>query len=448
MNKKKRANLFGTDGIRSLYGTFPLDEGSIVKLGNVIGHTFPGSNIVIGRDTRESGEKIVQLLASGFSENGKIVDFGVIPTPVLSYITDKGNYDYGIMVTASHNPWHDNGIKIFKGDGEKITQEIEQYLEQQFYQKDRVNVSYSSIGGSEGGSQISYKQFLKEAVKGLDKTLVKNFKVILDCANGATYKLAPEIFQEIGFDTTALFNTPNGKNINQNCGSTHPQFLREKVMERGADLGITFDGDGDRVLMVDKNGNMLTGDHILYLISKFLLSFHQKFNRVVIGTVLGNLGLEKALNRMGVEFVRADVGDKYVYREMKKQGSILGGEQSGHTILREFQKSGDAILTALYAIQALFFLNMKPGDLYYQLKLYPQVIKNLTIREKRDLNNWSELQELIKEFSSRYGDNSRILIRYSGTEPKIRIMMESEQESIISQNIDRFEEFINSTIGE
>ena len=306
----------------------------------------------------------------------------------------------------------------------------------------------------------------------------------MDCANGAVFEIAPEVFKETGFDIEVIGASPDGRNINEQCGSTYPENLKEKVLFHEADLGIAFDGDGDRVIFADNKGHILDGDHTLYAISRYLLEtaghrdvskpgnneinqkflrgsrgqYFQKappgrrrqeinFNKIVVGTVMGNLGLEKALAGLGLEYLRTGVGDRNVYREMKRTGSIIGGEQSGHTILGFLQGTGDGILTALYFLKALFYLDLEPAELFNRLPLFPQVTRSIKVREKKNLDDWPELKEKTAEFENKYGKNSRLLVRYSGTEPKIRIMIESEQESIISENLEKFTGLIKSEIG-
>jgi phosphoglucosamine mutase len=455
MSKKSHHRLFGTDGIRSTFGKYPLDKESVIKLGRVLGQLLQGARIVIGRDTRHSGDEITQLLISGIAARAETHNCGVIPTPGLSFITDHENYNNGIMITASHNPWTDNGIKIFKNNGEKISETLEQQLEDAFFSLEASEafhskaVSHDGSNGNGSEPKTIYRNFLSNAAAGINPKKARGFKIVLDCANGATFEEAPAIFRQAGFNLHVINNSPNGKNINLDCGSTMLDQIKRTVKEQQAELGIAFDGDGDRVLMVDNKGNILDGDHILYLVSRYFLEpeTNGDFNKVVVGTVMGNLGLEKALNRVGVTYIRTQVGDKYVYQKMKQQQSILGGEQSGHIILRNLQKTGDGILTALYVLKALFHFDLTPTDLFHQLQLYPQLLKNIKIREKRELSRWDELNRMVKEFNTHHGENSRILIRYSGTEPRIRIMIESKEESVIRKNIGKFEHLIKSAIG-
>jgi phosphoglucosamine mutase len=452
---KKKNKLFGTDGIRQQVGRFPLDDDSIIKIGQAMGTLAQDSQILIGKDTRESGKHIDKLITAGLSakSNGcHITSVGDIPTPGLSFITCNSNFDLGIMITASHNPYTDNGIKIFNDDGEKLPEEMETQIENIFFRSQDSRLSHSHpspIDNTSPEIKKIYRDFLSSHVSGLSSK-IKTLKIVIDCANGATYELAPLIFREAGLEPMVIHAEPNGKNINRECGSTYIDSLKKTVIHQNADLGIAFDGDGDRVLFTDGDGRLLDGDYSLFLLSQYFLHsrVHIDFNKIVVGTVMGNLGLEKSLERLGIKYLRTPVGDKYVYREMKRCRSMLGGEQSGHTILRSFQKTGDGILTVLYFLKALDHLEIKPKELFEQLKLYPQLTKNIKIREKKDINHWDELNRMIEVFNTKYGDNSRLLIRYSGTEPKIRLMMESEHLSIINDNIDRFENLIRSTIGE
>lgn len=454
MEKAPQNRLFGTDGIRELVGNFPLDDDSVLKLGHAIGAFAGGAKIVIGRDTRDSGENIEKLITAGITgaaggTGAEVRGCGVITTPGLSFVTNHDGFDYGIMITASHNPYTDNGIKIFDRRGEKISEETEARLENIFFQTEVPRHGAAPLHRDPAGPE-NYLHFLSNHARDLRDELSKanlKLKVVLDCANGAAYDIAPRVFRETGMDAMTVHAAPDGKNINRECGSTHIEKLQETVKTEKAHLGISFDGDGDRVLFMDHKGRIIQGDHTLYIISKYLLETQADFNKIVVGTVMGNLGLEKALGRIGVSYTRTPVGDKYVYRRMKQQRAILGGEQSGHIILRSFQKTGDGILTALYFLKALAHLGIDPAGVFGQFVLFPQVIINIDIREKKDLDRWDRLNEMIKAFNDRHGDNSRLLIRYSGTEFKIRIMMESEHPATIDENIGKFEHFIQSTIG-
>jgi phosphoglucosamine mutase len=447
MSKGMKNRLFGTDGVRGAFGEYPLDKESIVKLGNALGRLMKGSAVVIGRDTRQSGEEITRLLTSGMGDGVNAVDCGVIPTPGISYITGHNDFDYGIMITASHNPWTDNGIKIFNTNGEKIPDNLERDVEDLFF----------SMVGAETGAhrkvpvseeyKIIYRDFLLKAAGPFDREKLKVFNIVLDCANGAVFETAPAVFEKAGFNISVIHAAPDGKNINLDCGSTEPEQLARVVSERQADIGIAFDGDGDRVMMTDNKGNILDGDFTLYLIANYFKETADHFNPVVVGTVMGNLGLESAIREMGMSYIRTPVGDRHVYRGMIQHNASLGGEQSGHTILRDFQETGDGILTALYFLKALFYFDLEPTDVFQRLRLYPQVLKSIKVKEKPQLSEWDELNRMIDRFNEDHGANSRVLIRYSGTEPKLRLMMESDDESVIAENIEKFEHLIKSTIG-
>jgi phosphoglucosamine mutase len=455
MKKTETPKLFGTDGIRTEVGRFPLDDASIYKLGLALGTAAAarGAKIIIGRDTRGSGQHIEQLIASGItgaSAQSAIHSCGVIPTPGLSYITGRGEFDYGIMITASHNPHTDNGIKIFGGDGEKIPDHMEKQVEDIFFQTAPPRTTapdHHPIKYDESLKEI-YHDFLAHHAARL-KEIASPLKVVLDCANGAVFELAPRIFREAGMETIVTHAAPDGFNINRECGSTHTGKLSETVRNEKADLGIAFDGDGDRVLFIDPNGRLLDGDVTLYMIARLFQQTRSDFNKnkIAVGTVMSNLGLEKALEKMSIAFIRTPVGDKHVYREMKNKNAVLGGEQSGHTILKCFQETGDGLLTALYFLNALAYLAIAPADVSGQLELYPQETRGIGIREKRDLASWDRLNQMIEEFNRSCGENSRLLIRYSGTEPKIRLMIESREQTVIDQHIGKFEQLIRSTIG-
>jgi phosphoglucosamine mutase len=360
-----------------------------------------------------------------------------------------------MMITASHNPYTDNGIKIFGSSGKKLAGDIENQLEDHFFtlkeqsednqseDKERINAERPDISSA---PVELYHDFLLAQARGLKDV---SLKVVVDCGNGATYDLGPKIFSDTGLEIITTFNQPDGKNINRGCGSTEPDKLKEAVLAHHADLGIAFDGDGDRVLFVDKRGHMLDGDHTLYLLAKYFLATDDSFkkNPIVVGTVMSNLGAEKAINGLGATFTRTDVGDKYVYRELERQDALLGGEQSGHTILRHLQPTGDGILTALIFIKALSFLGMTPTELSQSITHFPQVLKNVRVKEKRDLNSWGELQHMIKQFNDAHGTNSRLSIRYSGTEPLMRLMMESESADVIDTQLGKFEQMVKETIG-
>lgn len=439
--KQKSRKLFGTDGIRGKFGDYPFDNESLIKLGNAVAEEFKGSRILIASDTRESAEAITDLLVKGVGKDCEIYSVGVVTTPALSYETAQGGYDLGIMITASHNPYWDNGLKFFRNNGEKIENATEERLEKRFFDIEKAVEKEGELNRLES---VSYSDFICEKAY---VTLPPAFRVVLDCANGAAYKLAPAIFRKLGFDIVAINCEPDGRNINEDCGSMSPEGLLEKVLTENAELGIAYDGDGDRVIFVDRNGNILDGDHTIGLLAEYFKENEPGFNSKVVGTVMANLGLEKYLEEKEIELIRADVGDKHVYEGMKKGGIVLGGEQSGHTILSEYQNTGDGILTSLFFIKALFFFNISACEIFNRIYRFPQVIENIVVKDKKPLEEWDELNTLINDFNEKYENRARILIRYSGTEPKIRVMVEAEEQDIIDENLNIFCELIRAEIG-
>lgn len=443
MSRAEANKLFGTDGIRAVVGAFPFDDNSILKIGNSIGKLFIGSNILIGRDTRISGNFFEHLIASGIAENASVSSCGIIPTPGLSYIINHYDFDYGIMITASHNPYFYNGIKIFKSNGEKISEKKEKEIEDIFFSIKQTSMFDLNLIGN-GDVKKKYEEFL---IREAGDIGCKKIKLVVDCANGATFEIAPNVFRKLGFETILINANPDGKNINLHCGSTDLEDLKKKTINENADLGIGFDGDGDRVIFIDNQGNILDGDYILFVLSEFLSKYEKDFNEIVVGTIMSNLGLENALKKKGINFLRTMIGDKNVYEEMKSYNSILGGEQSGHIILRNFQRTGDGILTSIFFIKSILTLGLKPSDIYKKLDLYPQKTVSVLVREKKFLEDWKELNDMIEKFNDKYGKHSRLLIRYSGTEPKIRIMIESKSIDVINKNMENFVNFIKSNIG-
>lgn len=445
MRREATINLFGTDGIRSKFGEFPLEPSAIKELGSAVSRFFKPRSVLIGRDTRESGEKIGLLLSEGFSAASIIKSAGIISTPGLSYQTEKDGYDIGIMITASHNPWFDNGIKIFNSSGEKITDEEEKGIE---------NLFSSGIKGY--GRRVDQKKLSSGDISGYGEFLTdtamnsgsKDLKILLDCANGSAFKIAPEVFLKSGFDISLFNAEPDGKNINSECGSTFPEFLKKKMLSGKWDIGIAFDGDADRILMMDSSGREINGDLIIYTLAKYFNEIEEDFPETIVGTVMSNLALENGLNSLGFKFVRSNVGDRSVYKNMKEYGSFLGGEQSGHIIIRNLQKTGDGILTSIIFLRAIDYLNISPDNVVDLFKPFPQLIKNIKIKAKRDLRKWDGLKERIGRFNKNHGNNSRIIIRYSGTESKIRLMIESEDIEILNKNIEFFENYIISEIGD
>ena len=451
MGKPDATRLFGTDGIRSRFGQFPLDETSLKRLGKVLGLLWEGKKVLLGRDTRESGPECQHRIISGMDRTVELTDIGVISTPGFSYIMDHSDFDFGVMLTASHNPYVDNGIKIFDGKGEKISETLEREIEIFFEEtpakgSDTPGQPEPATSGPERDSLHNlYINFLKNETVDLR---LDDLRCVVDCANGATHLIAPIVFGMPGFDAHVFNIHPDGKNINDRCGSTHPDAMRGAMDSFGAELGIAFDGDGDRVLFMDRRGRLLDGDHALVVMSDFLDRTDPRFNKNVVGTIMSNLGMEKALERRGIKLIRTAVGDKRVYAEMTRRGAVLGGEPSGHIILRHLQKSGDGILSALFFLKSLSALDLKIEHIWETIPMFPQVTRNIPIIRKRDLDSWPELNERIGAFEETYGKNGRVVVRYSGTEPKIRIMMEAGEIGTIENNIGDFVRLIKTNLGD
>lgn len=435
-------NLFGTDGIRGIAEEFPLDEVTLIKLGQVIGSLAANPRIAIGRDTRESGVAIENHLSRGLAKNAQIYSSGVIPTPGLAYLTRKLGFHFGIMISASHNPYRDNGIKIFNHRGEKISTSLENKISTEL--KTAIKIAPGKPVINIIDHYHEYMDFLLANGRNLKPGKTR---IVLDCANGSASLIAPALFRRLGLNQLVSHDHADGRNINAGCGSTYPQTLKNIVAKEKADLGMAFDGDADRIIFVDHDGQILTGDHTLYVMAQYLRCSEPLFNCQVVGTVMANLGLEKALAANGIEFLRTDVGDSCVYRQMKKSGAILGGEPSGHIILKHLQTTGDGLLAALFFLKAMDYFKWSSSDVRRQLYLFPQQIINIPIRHKKNLARWKSLAQAQKEFAEKHGSQARLLIRYSGTEPVIRIMMEARDMGVIENKLPFFTSLIQNEIG-
>lgn len=439
-------SLFGTDGIRSRFGTPPLDPVSIRKISAVMAGSFRGKRILIGRDTRESGKEIETVMARIIGRSADVQGCGIIPTPGLTYSLKKGKFDYGLMISASHNPYHDNGIKILNRRGEKIPDRLEQAMERSFFSESEITDAGASDRKTApdrfDGGEI-YLGFLRNEITS-SQPLIQT--LVVDCANGAASEFAQRLFPAVASSLHLIHCTPDGKNINNGCGSTSPDDLRRTVIDKKAGLGIAFDGDADRVVFVASDGTLLEGDHILYLLSLYLKETHPRFNPAIVGTVMSNLQLELALRNLGFDFLRTPVGDRSVYREMKRRNATLGGEPSGHIILRHKQTGGDGLLVSLFFLRALRHFNLNSIDLSHQLPLIPQKVVSYPVKRRKNLDHWEELQKKLREFNAKEGHDSRILIRYSGTEPKIRIMIESKRPALIDRTLKEFSALIGNDL--
>jgi phosphoglucosamine mutase len=448
--------LFGTDGIRGEAGKFPLDEPTIRIIGSSLARyleTSLGSSplIVIGRDTRESGSWIEQALIEGAKGAGsECHSAGVITTPGVAYLTRTLPADAGVVISASHNPYHDNGIKIFSPSGQKIADTVERQIERDIQSGEIVQKESSTavtISSSTDEKQLKeyYLNFLSgEIGKGLDLT---GLKIVLDCANGASSELAPALFEKLGATVVAINRTPDGRNINLNCGSLHIDSLQKKVIEEKADLGVAFDGDADRSLFVDDKGQFADGDGALWVLAGHLQDQGKLRNDTVVATVMSNIGLEIALRTRDIKLLRTDVGDKYVLEELLKVKASIGGEQSGHIIMPNLSLAGDGMITALCLLRALGDANKSLSELTAGFQRYPQVLVNVRVREKKDFNDLPSVRVAARGVEEQLSHNGRLLLRYSGTEPLARIMIEGQQQREIESYAAQIAEAITREIG-
>lgn len=426
---------FGTDGIRGRVGEHPVTAEFMLKLGWAAGRTLQAkgfNRVVIGKDTRISGYMFESALEAGLSAAGvNIALLGPMPTPGIAYLTRTLHACAGIVVSASHNPYYDNGIKFFSRDGQKLPDEVEERIEE-LLEQPLVTVAPGALGKAERIVDAAgrYIEFCKSTV--LAWTSLASLKIVLDCAHGATYHIAPSVFAEMGATVIPIGTTPDGLNINQDCGSTKPALLRETVLAQNADLGIAFDGDGDRVIMVDHQGDILDGDDLLFIIARDRVRTGSRFNAVV-GTLMTNLGLEIALRALGLDLYRAKVGDRYVMERLLTEKLILGGENSGHIICLDRTSTGDGIISALQVLAAMLQAEKSLHDLKAGMSKYPQVLINVSVTGEVDLQR-QPIQEAVKAVEAQLGDQGRVLLRPSGTEPLVRVMVEGPEAVIVERH--------------
>jgi len=450
--------LFGTDGIRGVAGEFPLTLESTYLIGRALGHDLirsaPRASVVIGQDTRESSSWIADRVTLGLTSSGcEVHSAGVITTPGVAYLARSRKHAAGVVISASHNPWTDNGIKVFSGDGYKLPDAHELAIEQEIFsllqnperhQPAAVNPAPSLPG--EASLRQAYVEWLAEGVK----TDLRQIRVLVDCANGAATAEAPELFRACGLRPTYLCASPDGKNINNNCGALHPEALGRAVAEKKGefDLGITFDGDADRVLFSDASGRVVNGDAVLLLVARDMQARGVLAGSTIVATTMSNMGLEIALRKSGIRMLRANVGDKYVLEEMLKTGAILGGEQSGHIIFRDGEATtGDGLLTALRVMDVMARSGNALADLIGDLKVFPQTIQNIRVREKTPFAQVPEIQRTIEAAEKELDGNGRVVVRYSGTEALARVMVEAESEEKMKTLAGNIAGAIKSVLG-
>jgi phosphoglucosamine mutase len=446
--------LFGTDGIRGKAEKYPMTAEVAMRVGRAVARVFKDakgrSKIVVGKDTRLSGDKFEAAIVAGIrSVAGDAYLTGVFPTPGVAFLTSSMNASAGMVISASHNPYYDNGIKVFKGDGFKLSDEKEAEIEK-LVLEDTTGLESLNTLKADGVRHVdnakdNYTAFLKSAL--MTEQPLKKLKIVLDCSNGATHRVAPQLFTELGTDVESIAVHPDGKNINHHCGSEHPEGLMKKVVDNKADIGLAFDGDGDRLIAVDERGQILSGDQILAICAKAMKHKGTLENNVVVSTVMSNMGLGAALKHMGIKHETSQVGDRYVMQKMMVCGAILGGEDSGHMIFANHHTTGDGILTALKLIEAMQLENKSLSELSKIMTVYPQVLMNVDVHAKPDIETVPEIVDVIQFVESELGDQGRVLVRYSGTQPLCRVMVEGPSEEDTRRYCQQLTDIIKENIG-
>lgn len=440
--------------MRGAAGAFPLDEQTIQTIGRSLARQFHeklgrAPRFITGRDTRESGGWIEQAFHAGaLAEGAHCESAEIITTPGVAFLTKKFGFDAGIVISASHNPFEDNGIKIFAPTGKKLDSETERRIENDIYGGAE---QWSMIGGQlkvdsakAGEYQTAYLDYLAEEFRDLR---LENFKMIVDCANGAASTLAPRLFGRFGAEVDVINCAPDGRNINKDCGSLHLEKLQAKVLEEKADFGVAFDGDADRSLFVDEQGNLVDGDAVLWIMAQFLSEHGRLKDQTVVATVMSNIGLEIALSARNFKLLRTAVGDKYVLEELLKTGASIGGEQSGHIIIPEKSLVGDGMMTALFLLESLYEKRKTLSEMTKGFTRYPQILVNVKVREKRPFDEVSEIVEASKLTETELDGKGRLLLRYSGTENLARVMIEGENQTQIESQAYRLADVIKASLG-
>ena len=453
MSTATARKLFGTDGIRAVAGESPLDANTIFACGLALGHSLrklaAKPKVILGRDTRESGPWIAATIAAGLRETGvRVESAGVVPTPAVAFLARKHSFQAGVVISASHNPRQDNGIKLFGSDGFKLADAVELAMEDEIlhHASNSVAPDPATLLPVEDNSefQADYIQFLIDCLPGL---ALAGLRIVADCANGAAAAVAPQLFRRLGDRVTLLNIAPDGRNINLNCGALHPAFVAAEVMARGAELGLTFDGDADRCMLAGAKNNVINGDAILLMAARDLKARSLLTGDLVVATTMSNMGLEAALKRSGIRMLRAPVGDRYVLEEMQKRDAALGGEQSGHILLPHLATTGDGLLTALVVLDLIARTGKSIDELTADLKVFPQVIVNVKVREKKPLESIPAVAAAIRAAEAELKDSGRVVIRYSGTEALARVMIEAESEAAMRLHANAIADAIRAALG-
>ena len=444
--------LFGTDGIRAVAGEPPLDPHTVHAVGLALAHTLshhtPQPRVLLGSDTRESSEWISATIGAGLSHGGAVVESaGVITTPGVAFLARKHGFSAGVVISASHNPWQDNGIKVFGGDGYKLPDEQELGIENEIFRR-LADVPFvpetSTAIPIQPRYRHDYEVFLRQVVPALN---LRSKSIVLDCANGAASAIAPELFATLGGTLHLTHSRPDGRNINEHCGALHPEIVAAETTARKADMGITLDGDADRALFADANGKVVNGDAVLLLAARDLQARGELKDNTVVATTMSNMGLEAALGTTKIRMLRAPVGDKYVLQMMRQHSATLGGEQSGHILFPSHSTTGDGLLTALLVLDIVQRSGKALHQLVADLKVFPQVIVNVRVREKQPLEQIPEVNKRIQEAETALKGNGRVVVRYSGTEALARVMIEAESREEMERHAERIAQAIRSTLG-
>ncbi len=441
--------LFGTDGIRGVAGEYPLDPQTVYAFGLALGHDATAAQgrpeILIGADTRESGAWIAEMVAGGLEAAGVKVRYaGVITTPGVAYLTRTGPFLAGVMISASHNPFRDNGIKVFGHSGFKLPDAEEHEIEQEILRirEQGVDPQPAKLELDETLAQQYLEFLISTAAVRFD-----GVRIVIDCGNGASYRLAPELFRRLGADVTAICTEPDGRNINLDCGELHLERLQREVLEAGAEFGVAFDGDADRAIFVSRGGKVKDGDAVLLASARALRETGRLKGDIVVSTVMANLGLEKALEREGIRMVRTPVGDKYVLEEMERLGAVIGGEQSGHVIFREFATTGDGLLTALRMFEIARQAGMGLDELTADLTVFPQKLVNVRVKDKKALTEVPSVAREIRRVEDEFAGSGRVLVRFSGTEPLARVRVEGPDMEQVERSCATIAEAIQKAMG-
>jgi phosphoglucosamine mutase len=455
-----KRELFGTDGIRGVAGEYPLNRVTVYAIGRALGQRLAecdqNARVVIGQDTRESSAWISQVLATGLeASRTNVVSAGVITTPGVAYLTRENEYSAGIVISASHNPWQDNGIKVFGADGYKLSDELEHAIEADIFAHIEQSAAGASQADAAGYGMLPGDAQLREQYAEWLASLVGpgsfgKLRVLVDCANGAASSVAPMVFQDCDIDADFLHVDPNGRNINANCGALHPEHVASEVRKANGkyDLGITFDGDADRAMFSDAAGNVVNGDGVMLVAARDMKAHVLLHNDTVVSTTMSNMGLEAALKRSGIRMLRTAVGDKYVLEEMLKTGATLGGEQSGHILFRDMDTTtGDGILTALRVLDVVARAGKSLAELVADMKVFPQRIENVKVREKLPMEQIPSVIEVIRAAERELDGNGRVVVRYSGTEKLARVMVEAESEEAMERHVKTIANALQQAIG-